>query len=230
MTNYNICIGIILDAILSMITKIINRANSLMKKCPHPIARTCVHSSILFGWHRWTVCLHLIISAIFLKRIPAFPLSSSLKLLLRVLCSMKHMIPIFVMNLNVLCQEAGVICPYFYSVEGMSQAHHVCPHDSFNGKWDGQKFPEIKTMYSRMKCKICLFDMKTLCFINWTKSVCTQCYEKHSYPMAMTVDADSVCDWNHFLGYFCRIPDELQWPIFLLVVSHKIEKFSSPLI
>ncbi len=81
---------------------------------------------------------------------------------------------------------------HFYRTDGMPPAHRLCRHDRFHGKWDGEKFPEIKTMYSKMKCRTCSFEMRTFCYCNWSKPMCTQCHGKHLTEMALAADTDNV--------------------------------------
>ncbi len=80
---------------------------------------------------------------------------------------------------------------HFYRMKNMLPAHWLCRHDKFRGTWDGAAFPEIKMMYSKMKCKSSNFEMRTFCFCNWSRPMCVQCHGKHLAEIAFQSENNS---------------------------------------
>jgi hypothetical protein len=62
--------------------------------------------------------------------------------------------------------------------------HRLCCCDPNRGKWNGEEFPKIASKYSKIKCRMCSFEMRTFCFCNWSKPMCTQCHGKHLVLLA----------------------------------------------
>ncbi len=81
---------------------------------------------------------------------------------------------------------------HFSRMDGILPALCLFHHDRFHGKWDGEKFPDIKTMYWKMKYRTCSFKMRTFCYCNRLKPMCTQCHGKHLKEMALATDTDNV--------------------------------------